>query len=66
MLVLLLDLFLVVFGDGVVDVDGADAQNPVIYEVFEASGLANLVFYEVFVMVRLVKIGVELPGPKTV
>ena len=57
---------MVVFGDGVVDVDGADAQNPVIYEVFEASGLANLAVYEVFVMVRLVKIGVELPGPKTV
>ncbi len=54
------------FGDGVVDVDGADAQNPVIYEVFEASGLANLVFYEVFVMLLLLKIGVELPGPKTV
>ena len=57
---------MVVFGDGVVDVDGADAQNPVIYEVFEASGLANLVFYEVFVMLLLLKIGVELPGPKTV
>jgi hypothetical protein len=57
---------LAVFGDGVVDVDGADAQNPVIYGVFEASGLANLVFYDVFVMLLLLKIGVELPGPKTV
>ncbi len=58
----LLVFLLVVFGDGVVDVD----QNPVTYEVFEARGLANLVFYEVFVMLLLLKIGVELPGPKTV
>ncbi len=57
---------MVVFGDGVVDVDGADAQNHVIYEVFEASGLANLVFYEVFVLLPLLRIGVEIPGPTTV
>ena len=57
---------MVVFGDGFVDADGADAQNPMIYWVFEASGLANLMFYEVFVMLLLLKIGVELPGPKTV
>ena len=57
---------LVVFGDGVVDVDGADAQNRVIYEVFEARGFANLVFYKVFVLLFLLRICVEPPGLKTV
>ncbi len=62
----MLELLLVVFGDGSVDVDGADAQNRVNYGVFEASGLANLLFYEVFVLLLLLRIGVEPPGLKTV
>ncbi len=57
---------LVVFGDCFVDVDGADAQNLIIYEVFEASCLADHVFYKVFVLLVLLRICVEPPGLKTV
>ena len=53
------------FGDGVVDVGGVDAENPVIHEVFEVRGLEKLVFYKVFVLFLLLRICVELPALKT-
>ncbi len=62
---LLFELLLVVFWDCFVDLDLDDAENPVIYKVFEAIGLADFMFYEVFVLLLSLRICVEPPGLKT-